>query len=68
VYLKAILEATSSVPKQMSEIRNLLAYAPDVTQHLDAFTHAAMRGPGPVSPGERELLAAMTSKANHCLF
>lgn len=68
MFLKEILDATPGVPRQMSEIRHLLAYAPETTKHLDAFTQAVMRGPGTLSSGERELLAAMTSKANHCLF
>jgi alkylhydroperoxidase family enzyme len=68
VFLKEILDATPGVSKEMPEIRNLLAYNPDATKHLDQFTQAAMRGPGTLSAGERELLAAMTSKSNRCLF
>lgn len=52
----------------MSDLRHLFAYDPSRTQHLLQFTQAAMRMPGPLSPGERELLAAMTSRENRCLF
>jgi alkylhydroperoxidase family enzyme len=46
----------------------LFAYDPARSEHLLKFTQEVMRGPGPLSPGERELLAAMTSTENHCLF
>jgi len=47
---------------------HLFAYKPDRTDHLAAFTHGVMRGPSPLSPGQRELIAALTSKLNQCLF
>ena len=46
----------------------LFAFKPDATDHLAAFTQAVMRGPGPLTPGERELLAALTSQENDCPF
>ena len=46
----------------------LFAYKPEVTKHLSHFTHAVMRGPSPLSPGFRELIAAYTSKLNQCPF
>jgi alkylhydroperoxidase family enzyme len=51
-----------------SDLRHLFAYDPSRTKHLLEFTQAVMRAPGELSPGERELVAAMTSKDNHCLF
>jgi hypothetical protein len=51
-----------------SDLRHLFAYDGGRSQHLLEFTEAVMRGPGPLSPGERELLAAMTSKDRSCLF
>ena len=36
--------------------------------HLERFTHEVMRGPSPLPPGQRELIAALTSKLNQCLF
>lgn len=50
------------------QIMRLFAYKPDCTEHLARFTHGAMRGPSPLSPGLRELIAAYTSKLNHCPF
>jgi alkylhydroperoxidase family enzyme len=49
-------------------ILRLFAYKPDQTRLLSAFTQAVMRGPSPLSPGERELIAAMTSSQNQCVF
>ncbi|HMA23144.1 MAG TPA: hypothetical protein VKP00_04105 [Gemmatimonadaceae bacterium] len=51
-----------------SDLRRLFAYDPGRSQYLLQFTQEVMRGPGPLSPGERELLAAMTSKERCCLF
>jgi alkylhydroperoxidase family enzyme len=50
------------------QIMHLLAFKPDRTDHLSRFTHGVMRGPSPLLPGQRELIAALTSKLNQCLF
>jgi alkylhydroperoxidase family enzyme len=50
------------------QILHLFAFKPDRTEHLAAFTQAVMRGPSPLSPGFRELIAAFTSRRNDCLF
>ena len=50
------------------QIMHLFAYKPDRTDHLSAFTQGVMRGPSPLLPGQRELIAALTSKLNQCLF
>ncbi|MEN9934764.1 MAG: hypothetical protein RLZZ387_1343 [Chloroflexota bacterium] len=50
------------------QIRHLLAFKPAWTDHLSRFTHAALRGPSPLSPGMRELIAAFTSRRNECPF
>lgn len=52
----------------VSQISHLIAFKPDRTDPLMAFTHAVMRGPSALSPGERELIAAFTSQKNRCLF
>jgi len=51
-----------------SDLRHLFAYDPGRSEYLLQFTQAVMRADGPLSPGERELLAAMTSKDRCCLF
>ncbi|MBC7672584.1 MAG: peroxidase [Polaromonas sp.] len=50
------------------QIMHLFAFKPDRTDHLAAFTQGVMRGPSPLPPGQRELIAALTSKLNQCLF
>lgn len=50
------------------QIMHLFAFKPDRTDHLSRFTQGVMRGPSPLSPGQRELIAAFTSRRNDCLF
>jgi alkylhydroperoxidase family enzyme len=50
------------------QIMHLFAFKPDRTKFLAQFTEGVMRGPSPLSPGFRELIAAYTSKLNHCPF
>lgn len=50
------------------QIWHLFAFKPDRTNALSEFTQGAMRGPSPLSPGFRELVAAFTSRRNQCLF
>lgn len=50
------------------QIMHLFAYKPDRTDFLSRFTQGVMRGPSPLSPGFRELIAAFTSQQNECPF
>ena len=50
------------------QILHLFAYKPGRTRHLAAFTQEVMRGESPLTPGQRELIAAFTSERNHCPF
>jgi hypothetical protein len=50
------------------QIWHLFAYLPQATTHLARFTQEILRGPAPLSPGLRELIAAYTSVRNHCPF
>ncbi len=54
--------------RQIPQIWHLFAYKPDRTDFLAEFTQGVMRGPSPLPPGIRELIAAFTSRRNHCLF
>ncbi|HVZ48783.1 MAG TPA: hypothetical protein VG916_08375 [Gemmatimonadaceae bacterium] len=67
MFLQQIIDATPHADGQ-SDLRRLFAFRPDAMQHLLAFTQAVMRDAGPLPPGETELLAALTSRENHCLF
>ena len=50
------------------QIQHLFAFKPDRTEFLSRFTQGVMRGPSPLPPWQRELIAAFTSKLNQCLF
>jgi hypothetical protein len=52
----------------VSQIWHLFAYKPEITKHLERFAQGVMRGPSPLSPGLRELIAAYTSVRNQCPF
>jgi hypothetical protein len=67
MFIAHLKESTPQANGQ-SDLRHLFAYDPSRTRHLLEFTQAVMRHEGPLSPGERELLAAMTSRDNQCLF
>ena len=60
--------AMRNIGAAVPQIMHLFAYKPAVTEHLNAFSQAVMRGPSPLSAGFRELIAAFTSKLNSCPF
>lgn len=62
--MRRMREAGAPIP----QILHLFAFKPDRTRHLELFTHGVMRGPSPLPPGKRELIAAFISKRNHCPF
>jgi alkylhydroperoxidase family enzyme len=66
-YTRAI-EQMRVAGREYPQIWHLFAYLPDATTHLARFTQAILRGPAPLSPGLRELIAAYTSARNHCPF
>ena len=50
------------------QIWHLFAFKPERSRHLADFTQDVMRGPSPLPPGMRELIAAFTSNRNRCPF
>jgi alkylhydroperoxidase family enzyme len=62
------IEAMQRSGSEYPQIWHLFAYLPEATQHLARFTQALLRGPAPLSPGLRELIAGYTSARNHCVF
>ena len=54
--------------REYPQIWHLFAYLPEATVHLGRFTQEVLRGPAPISPGMRELIAAYTSQRNDCPF
>ncbi len=63
-----MMERLRSAGMPIPQIQHLFAFKPDRTTHLERFTHGVMRGPSPLSPGQRELIAAFTSRRNACPF
>jgi alkylhydroperoxidase family enzyme len=62
------LRASQQAGCEYPQIWHLFAYRPGATEHLARFTQEIMRGPAPISPGLRELIAAYTSYQNDCPF
>lgn len=63
-----LIHAARARTAEYPQIWHLFAYKPAATLHLERFTHEVMRGPSPLSPGMRELIAALTSARNGCPF
>ena len=63
-----LIEQARSAGREYPQIWHLFAFKPAATAHLERFTHEVMRGPSPLSPGMRELIAALTSGRNACPF
>jgi uncharacterized peroxidase-related enzyme len=49
-------------------IVGLLAQYPLTAGHLSGLTDALLRGPSPLTPGERETIAAFVSSRNECAY
>jgi hypothetical protein len=62
------LDGLRRVGAVVPQIMHLFAYKPSATDFLAQYTHQVLRGPSPLSPGQRELIAAFTSKRNDCPF
>ncbi len=63
-----LIEAAQKRGAEYPQIWHLFAYLPQATQHLARFTQEILRGPAPLTPGLRELIAAYTSYRNDCPF
>lgn len=63
-----LIQMMRGMGKEYPQIWHLFAYLPTATDHLARFTQEILRGPAPLSAGMRELIAAYTSKRNHCPF
>jgi len=63
-----LIEQMQQQGNEYPQIWHLFAYLPSATTHLARFTQEILRGPAPLSPGLRELIAAYTSQRNHCPF
>lgn len=63
-----IIRQIGAAGMPVPQIMHLFAFKTDRTAHLERFTQGVMRGPSPLSPGQRELIAAFTSYRNSCPF
>ena len=63
-----LIEATKANHPEYPKIWDLFAFGQDFTSFLARFTNGVLRDPASISPGLRELVAAYTSKLNHCPF
>jgi len=64
----ALIRDRKDAGLEYPQIWHMFAYCPKATEHLARFTHEVLRGPAPLSPGMRELIAAFTSYRNSCPF
>ena len=64
----AAIRQMRAAGQAVPQIMHLFAFKSDRTKHLADFTQGVMRGPSPLSPGQRELIAAFTSRRNDCPF
>jgi hypothetical protein len=63
-----IIQQMNAAGAAIPQIFHLFRYKPNVTQHLARLSHEIMRGPSPLSAGQRELIAAFISTRNQCPF
>lgn len=64
----ALIKQAKESGMPVPQIRYLLAFKPEWTDHLARFTQEVLRGTSTLSPGQRELIAAFTSRRNECPF
>ena len=62
------IEAMQRAGQDYPQIWHLFAFKPSATEHLARFTQEILREEAPLTPGFRELIAAYTSRKNHCPF
>ena len=62
------IEAARRSGTPLPQIFHLFAFHPRAAKHLNAFAQEVLREDAPLSPGQRELIAAWTSARNDCRF
>jgi hypothetical protein len=63
-----LIQTMKASGAEYPQIWHMFAFLPKATEHLARFTQEILRGPSPLSPGIRELIAAFTSYRNDCPF
>ncbi|MEX2304429.1 MAG: peroxidase-related enzyme [Bryobacterales bacterium] len=64
----SLIESLGKAGAPTPQIMHLFAFKHEMTQHLRRLTHEVMRGPSPLTPAFRELIAAFVSSRNACRF
>jgi alkylhydroperoxidase family enzyme len=62
------IERMRAAGLEVPQIMHLFAFKTERTEHLARFTQGVMRGSSPLPAGQRELIAAFTSRRNDCPF
>ena len=57
-----------ALPEGLPGILGPMAFRPQTAKPLNELAEILLRGPGTLSPGERELIATYVSSQNDCLF
>lgn len=57
-----------NLPDGVPGIRSLALFRPETGKHLYQLVEVLLRGPSPLSPAERELIATHVSARNNCTF
>jgi uncharacterized peroxidase-related enzyme len=57
-----------AVPEGVPGIRSLVMFRPETGQHLYELAQVLLRNESPLTPAERELIAAHVSSRNNCMF
>ncbi|HET9192989.1 MAG TPA: peroxidase-related enzyme [Vicinamibacterales bacterium] len=57
-----------ALPSGLPGIRGPMAFRPETAKPLNDLVDVLLRGPHPLSPGERELIATFTSAQNDCRY
>jgi uncharacterized peroxidase-related enzyme len=56
------------LPEGLPGIRGPMAFRPETAKPMNDLVDILLRGPHPLSPGERELIAAYVSSLNDCRY
>jgi alkylhydroperoxidase family enzyme len=56
------------VPEGVPGIRSLVMFRPETGKYLYDLAQVLLRDESPLSPAERELIAAHVSSRNNCMF
>lgn len=57
-----------ALPENLPGIRGAMAFRPETAKPLNELVEVLLRGPGTLTPGERELIATYVSSLNECHY